>query len=137
MSAPVNTRRHPKADPIEAPWDDPRLDAGIRLFNDGEHWHAHEEWEGLWLGLEGDEKVFVQGLIMAAAMLVQYGRGRVQGVINHWANVQARLPPHAPQRWGIDVAGLLDQLRAYGDPLGDGTGAMDLDPARVRIDRAA
>ncbi len=122
---------------MEAPWEDPRLDAGIALFNAGQHWHAHEEWEGLWLGLEGDDKLFVQGLIMAAAMLVQYGRGRAQGVINHWANVQARLPQHAPARWGIDVAGLLQQLEDYAAPVMENPASMGLDPAAVRIQRAA
>ncbi len=136
MSAPVNTRRHPKAEPVEAPWLDPRLDAGIQLFNDGQHWHAHEEWEGLWLGLEGDDKLFVQGLIMAAALLVQYGRGRIQGVINHWANVQARLPQHAPEKWGIDVQRLLDQLVDYAEPVIAGDASVSLDPANVRIHRA-
>jgi len=137
VGAPLNTRRHPRAEPILEPWDHPLLDEGLREFNAGRHWHAHEAWEHLWLGLEGDDKLFVQGLIMAAAMLVQYGRGVVRGVVNHWHNVQARLPPHAPEKWGIDVAGLLEQLRAYAEPVEAGDAAMDLDPAVVQIARRA
>jgi predicted metal-dependent hydrolase len=40
---------------------------GVRLFNAGYHWEAHEEWEDLWRELEGGEKEFVQGFIQAAA----------------------------------------------------------------------
>lgn len=95
------------------PATDPRLDEGIALFNAGKHWHAHEAWEHLWLELQGDDKRFVQGLIMAAAMLVQYGKGIQRGVHNHHKNATDRLAPHAPVKWGIDVAGLLVQLAPF------------------------
>lgn len=134
MTARINTRRHPKADPVDDPASSPLLEEGIAEFNAGRHWHAHEAWEHLWLGLEGDDKVFVQGLIMAAAMLHQYGRGVRRGVRNHWANVQARLPPHAPRKWGIDVAGLLEQLAPYVQDA-EGEPPLARDPAAVRLER--
>ncbi len=112
MAAPINTRRHPNAEAILDPANHEWLDEGLAEWNAGRHWHAHEAWEHLWLGLEGDEKLFVQGLIMAAAMMHQYKRGILRGVENHYENVQARLPPHAPTKWGIDVAGLLAYLDA-------------------------
>ncbi len=133
LSAPINTRRNPNVDPILDPEGHPWLDEGIEEFNAGRHWHAHESWEHLWLGLEGDDKVFVQGLIMAAAMLHQYGRGVQRGVVNHWANVQARLPPHAPRKWGIDVEGLLGQLQPFADAAGEGD--FSLRPAAVGLMR--
>ena len=134
---PLNTRRHPKAPAVADPASDARLDDGIRLFNAGEHWHAHEAWEPLWMGLEGDDKLFVQGLIMAAAMLHQYGRKVPRGVANHWSNVRLRLTPHAPSQWGIDVAGLLGQLNAYGEPVVAGDHGIALDPKRIHIARTA
>lgn len=112
MTGPLNVRRHPKAEPVADPAGDPRLDEGLRLFNEGHHWHAHEAWEPLWMGLEGDDKLFLQGLIMAAAMLVQHGKGVRKGVENHWANVQFRLGQRAP-RWGIDSKRLLADLERY------------------------
>lgn len=115
-------------DAITDPANSPLLDEGIALFNAGKHWHAHEAWEHLWLGLDGDDKQFVQGLIMAAAMLVQHGKGIQRGVENHHQNVLARLPPHAPMKWGIDVDGLLLQLAPFVDDAG-------LDGAKVRIQR--
>lgn len=110
MGAPINLRRHPKAEPIDDPENHAWLDEGIAEWNAGRHWHAHEAWEHLWLALEGDDKMFLQGLIMAAAMMHQYKRGVLRGVENHYDNVQARLPPHAPTKWGIDVSALLAYL---------------------------
>jgi predicted metal-dependent hydrolase len=133
MTGPINRRRHPSAKPVATPWDDPRLDEGLALFNEGQHWHAHESWEPLWMGLEEDDKVFVQGLIMAAAMLHQHGRRVPLGVRNHWLNVQARLEPHRPATWGIDVEGLLMQLRRYADDAERREWALD--PKAVRIVR--
>jgi len=134
VTGPINLRRHPKAAPVEKPWADPRLDEGIALFNAGHHWHAHEALEPLWMGLEGDEKVFVQGIIMAAAMLVQYGKRIPGGVANHWANVQVRLGPAAPQKWGVDVAGLLGQLEPYANAAA--VHEWGLDVKRVQIRRS-
>lgn len=111
------------------PAQDPHLLEGIALFNAGKHWHAHEAWEHLWLELDGDDKRFVQGLIMAAAMLVQHGKGIQRGVENHHKNVLARLPPHAPTKWGIDVHGLLDQLAPFVED-------ASLDGRSVRIHQA-
>jgi hypothetical protein len=134
MTGPLNVRRHPKAAAVDKPWADPRLDEGLQEFNEGRHWHAHEAWEPLWMGLEGETKLFVQGLIMAAAMLHQYGRGMERGVLSHWENVQVRLPPHAPEKWGIDVAGLLHQLAPFAK---DAAANQPLrrDPKQVRIGR--
>lgn len=111
------------------------LDDGIRTFNEGRHWHAHEAWEDLWKQLEGEAREFVQGLIMAAAMLVHYERPNPVGVGKHWQNVQDRLPQHAPSTWGVDVEGLLAQLKDYAQTAADGPDAMTLDPGLVQIER--
>ena len=115
---------------IQDPANSPLLDEGIELFNAGKHWHAHEAWEHLWLGLDGEDKRFVQGLIMAAAMLVQHGKGIQRGVVNHHRNVLERLPPHGPTKWGIDVEGLLRQIAPFVDH-------PDIDPTEVQILRQA
>lgn len=49
----------------EVPWQ--ALARGADLFNQGLYWEAHEAWEELWLELEDEPKLFVQGLIQAAA----------------------------------------------------------------------
>lgn len=113
MTGPLNLKRHPKAAPVVDVASDARFAEGVDLFNRGEFWHAHEAWEPVWMGLEGDEKLWLQGLIMAAAMLHQYERGIVRGVTNHWANVERRIGQGPPRRWGVDGAGLLSQLAPF------------------------
>jgi predicted metal-dependent hydrolase len=43
------------------------LARGADLFNRGLYWEAHEAWEELWLRLEDEPRLFVQGLIQVAA----------------------------------------------------------------------
>jgi predicted metal-dependent hydrolase len=52
---------------------------GIALFNDRKFWHAHEAWERDWLVADGDEKVFLQGLIQLAAAYHHVQRGTYRG----------------------------------------------------------
>ncbi|HLF16812.1 MAG TPA: DUF309 domain-containing protein [Candidatus Thermoplasmatota archaeon] len=134
MTGPLNTRRHPSAEPVADPESDPRLDEGIRLFNEGHRWHAHEAWEPLWMGLDGEDKLFLQGLIMAAAMLHQYGRGVPGGVASHWENVRQRIPPTLRERWGVDAAALLRDLAPYAEDAAAGR-PLARDPKAVRIKR--
>lgn len=43
--------------------------AGAHLFNAGEWWEAHEAWEPVWAAAKGQERAFVQALILLAAAL--------------------------------------------------------------------
>lgn len=48
---------------------DPAWAEGVRLFNAGEYWEAHEAWEPLWLSAEGLDKRLYGGVILLAAAL--------------------------------------------------------------------
>lgn len=52
---------------------------GIELFNQRKYWEAHEAWEEIWKNAKGDEKLFYQGLIQAAAALLHYDRNNTRG----------------------------------------------------------
>jgi predicted metal-dependent hydrolase len=57
-----------------------RVAEGVRLFNEGRFFEAHEEWEKEWkCTAESAEKHFLQGMIMVAAALVHYTRGEPVG----------------------------------------------------------
>ena len=56
------------------------LQAGARLFNAGQWWEAHEAWEERWRIATGDERAFIQALILLAAAL--YKRW-MQGSLSH------------------------------------------------------
>jgi predicted metal-dependent hydrolase len=40
---------------------------GIRLFNEGRFWEAHEAWEEAWLAEDGLTRLWLQGLIQLTA----------------------------------------------------------------------
>ena len=45
------------------------LRRGAALFNAGEWWEAHEAWEDVWRTAQGEQRAFVQALILLAAAL--------------------------------------------------------------------
>ena len=51
---------------------------GVRLFDEGRYWEAHEAWERPWARLPkgSDERRFYQGLILLAAALLHRERAR-------------------------------------------------------------
>ena len=63
---------------------------GCGLFDEGEFWHAHESWEDLWKSLKPLEKKVetdaVQGIIQIAALLYNYERKKIRGVVNWLLN---------------------------------------------------
>jgi uncharacterized protein len=52
------------------------IEAGRSAFNRGQFFEAHELWEEVWRGLEGDPRTQLQGLIQVAAGLHHLGRQR-------------------------------------------------------------
>lgn len=51
------------------PAEQEAFEAGARLFDAGEWWEAHEAWEGPWLQASGQDRAFLQALILLAAAL--------------------------------------------------------------------
>ena len=86
------------------------LDVGIEHFNAGRFWHAHEDWEALWISLKGNASQElingVQGIIQIAAMLLNHQRKKSRGVVSLWAKSSAKLTPVICGLFGLDIASL-------------------------------
>ena len=68
---------------------------GIRHFNAGRYFEAHEIWEEIWLRSSGDAKLFYQTLIQAAVGLHHFEGGNNRGALGMHKNVHekvSRLP---------------------------------------------
>ena len=52
-----------------------RFDRAVLLFNRGEFYEAHEDWEALWLEADGAYRLWLQGMIQYAAAFVHFKRG--------------------------------------------------------------
>ena len=97
----------------------PEFHEGLRLFNAGEFWHAHEQWEQCWLRARGPDAQLYQALIQAAAALVKWRQGNRRGLALNWAKSRARLDTLPPSYRGIDLAALRAHMErlAAGEPI--------------------
>jgi predicted metal-dependent hydrolase len=109
------------------------LSRGRVAFNRGAYFQAHELWEDVWLGLEGVERIFVQGLIQIASGLHHLQEGRRIPAAGLLRKGLAKLTGETPARFAelhIDaltreVAILISQLATTG------TAAPDLAAIQV------
>ncbi|MBZ5587783.1 MAG: DUF309 domain-containing protein [Acidobacteriia bacterium] len=55
---------------------------GLAEYNAGRYREAHDLWEVVWRDLDGDERLWLQGLIMLAAAALHSQRGRLRPARN-------------------------------------------------------
>ncbi len=86
------------------------LQRGIDLFNHGSYFEAHEAWEQAWLRSTGEEKLFFQGLIQAAAAMLHAQRGNPDGCRRLWEKAASKLTPLPGEFGAIALAELRSAL---------------------------
>lgn len=97
------------------------MEHGVNLFNAGKFWHAHEAWELVWQRQDRDERLFFQGLIQLAAAYHHLAKDRRTGFVNNLQKSAAILEVFAPEYLNVEVAPLLEAIRAGLDATaGDG-----------------
>jgi predicted metal-dependent hydrolase len=79
-----------------------QLAEGITLFNDQKFWHAHEAWERDWLVADGDEKIFLQGLIQLAAAYHHVQRRTYSGGVRLFDAALEKLSRVSAGFFGVD-----------------------------------
>ena len=93
------------------------LDVGVEHFNEGRFWHAHEDWEALWISLKGNASQElidgVLGIILVAAMLLNHQRKKARGVVSLWTKSSAKLRPVIDGLFGLDIASLYVDSEPY------------------------
>jgi len=96
------------------------LSAGVRLFNAGHYFEAHELWEDAWKRSEGPERLLYQGLIHAAAAMIHVRKGNLVGAKSQFGKCAARFDPLAPGFGGIALDRLRRELRGFIDSCANG-----------------
>ena len=111
---------------------------GCELFDDGKFWHAHESWEDLWKSLKPLDKPIetdaVQGIIQIAALLYNYERKKIRGVVNMASKLLTRLSGVKHGIWGVDVAGLRVSLIPFIRDASENNPKWNLETTSVHID---
>jgi predicted metal-dependent hydrolase len=92
---------------------DQRYYEGIRLFNKGEFWEAHEQWEACWLESGEPETTFYQGIIQAAAALVHWKKGNLRGLRRNWEKGRPKLVALPAAMHGIDLRALIADMDGF------------------------
>jgi predicted metal-dependent hydrolase len=93
-------------DPVAAGYEE-----GLGLIARGEYFAAHEALEDAWRAAAPEERDFFQGLVHVAVAWYQAGRGNRVGCERQLAKAERRLAPFAPSHRGLDVSGVLEQVR--------------------------
>lgn len=97
------------------------LARGADLFNRGLYWEAHEAWEELWLTLDDEPKLFVQGLIqVAAAGHKAFVQKQPRGCVKLLTSALEKLDRIPPDAYGVEtrrflpaVHRMLDEARRW------------------------
>lgn len=86
---------------------------GIRLFNDEQFWHAHEQWETCWHAASEPDGTFYKGIIQAAAALEHWQRGNPRGLRRNWAKSLSKLETLRSPYHGIDLEVLKQMMDCF------------------------
>jgi len=80
---------------------------GIRLFNAGEFFEAHEVWEDVWRVAPEPERKFLQGLIQIAVAFHHRSTGNLVGAASLMDRGARNLSQYADEFGGIELNALL------------------------------
>jgi predicted metal-dependent hydrolase len=93
---------------------DERFYEGIREFNAGRYFEAHDILEDLWQGYREADRVFLQALIHSAVGLYHLENDNLKGARSQLSKACLKIEPYRPKYWGVRVdilyASLKDQL---------------------------
>jgi len=102
---------------------------GLEAIRAGRYFEAHEELEEAWRAAPAEERDFFQGLVHVAVAWYQAGRGRPVATGRQLEKAVRRLTPFAPAHRGVDVDGVLTQVKTAQERVAEGS--LDLDPPQV------
>lgn len=90
-----------------------RYNEGLRLFNAGHYWHAHECWEDCWRNSAEPDATFYKGIIQTAAALVHWQRGNIRGLQRNWYKARPKLVAIYPSIHFLNLAQLIKHMDQF------------------------
>ncbi len=94
----------------------PRALAGVRKFNNGAYFEAHEELEAAWLAEKGALRDLYQGILQLGVACYHLERGNYAGALKVVRRGRERLASFQNEVLGIDVGRIREdaaRLEAY------------------------
>jgi hypothetical protein len=96
---------------MEFDWTQGALAEGLRRYNAGEYFTAHEAWETVWLEAHEPDRSFLQGLIQVTAAFHHLRRNNHVGTGRLLHAALRRLELYPACFGGISVATLCSDIR--------------------------
>jgi hypothetical protein len=115
-------------------WSQGSLRDGMRCFDGGEFFEAHEHWELVWLTAPEPEKTFLQALIQVTASFHHFQSGNVVGTVSLLRGALGRLERYPGEFAGIAVDPLRLAIREWIEALE--SAPQSSPPAIPRIERS-
>jgi predicted metal-dependent hydrolase len=113
-------------------WTQGALAEGLRRYESGEFFAAHEAWESVWLGSQEPEKTFLQGLIQVTAAFHHLQRNNPRGTALLLRAALRRLERYPACFGGVSVTLLCNDIRERLRALEADEPASQLVSARIR-----
>jgi predicted metal-dependent hydrolase len=113
-------------------WTEGALAEGLRRYEAGEFFAAHEVWESLWLESLEPDKTFLQGLIQLTAAFHHLQRNNPLGTVRLLQAALRRLELYPPRFGGISVTLLCNDIRERLQALQSDEPPLGLAPVRIR-----
>jgi len=114
-------------------WTEGALAEGLRLYDAGEFFTAHEAWESVWLKSPEPEKTFLQGLIQVTAAFHHLQRNNPLGTVLLLQAALRRLDRFPPGFGGISVTLVRDDVRECLRKLEAGETEFQIVSPRIRL----
>jgi|SRR6185312_9509351 len=113
-------------------WTQGALAEGLRCYEAGEFFAAHEAWEAVWLQSEEPDKTFLQGVIQVTAAFHHLQRNNPLGATLLLQAALRRLEPYPPNFGGISAALLSNDIRERLQALHSDPSLRELAKARIQ-----
>ena len=115
---PVLTFR--KLDVVGPPMEkNAAIKKGLELFNEERYWESHEALEYAWRDSAGEEKEFLQGLILVAAALVHWQKNEKEVTLSVMRRALDKIAAISGEYSNVDIATLrnrVSHILAAGQP---------------------
>jgi predicted metal-dependent hydrolase len=82
---------------------DTLFEQGLKAFNEGEYYDAHEYWEELWSEYQLPDRIFIQGLIQMAVGYFHITNDNLTGARNLFTKALPKLETGLPNQRNLDV----------------------------------
>src|ERR1700735_2474183 len=116
---------------MEFDWTQGALADGLRLYQAGEFFAAHEAWESVWLRAQEPEKMFLQRLIQVTAAFHHLQRNNPRGTALLLQAALGRLERYPARFGGISVTLLCNDIREWLQALETRVPTAQLSSARI------